>query len=102
MATNIKNIRLLGGEDILGEIVTDGSTFITVKNPVRVMVVPSKADPKAPSIGFAPYCEWSDEKQFNISKALIVTTMTVIPEFINQYNAIFGGIQIPNSKIITP
>ena len=102
MATNIKNVRLLGGEDLLGEVVTETDNTITLKNPVRVMLVPNKADPKQPSIGFAPYCEWSTDKEVVINKSLVVTKLNPVPEFINQYNAVFGGIQVPSNKLIVP
>ena len=102
MATNIKNLRLLGGEDILGEVLGETNEVVTLKNPVRVMLVPNKVDPKQPSVGFAPYCEWSTDKEVDINKSLIVAKLNPIPEFINQYNAVFGGIQVPSSKIITP
>ena len=102
MATNVKNLRLLGGEDILGEIVSETPEAVTVKNPVRVMLVPSKTDPKQPSIGFANYCEWSEDKEITINKSLVVTQLTPVSEFLNQYNSIFGGIQVPTNKLIVP
>lgn len=102
MATNIKNLRLLNGQDILGEVVSRTDKTITLKNPVRVMVVPSQANPKEPSVGFAPYCEWSEDKQVEINAAHVLATMNPIAEFINQYNSVFGGIVVPDSKIIKP
>ena len=75
---------------------------ITLKNPVRVVIIPSKADPKNPSVGFAPFCEWSDDKEITIYRTLIVTTMNPIKEFVNQYNTSFGGLVVPDSKIIKP
>jgi hypothetical protein len=102
MATNIKNLRILGGEDILGEVVAETNEYVTLKNPVRVMLVPSKTDPKNPSVGFAPYCEWTADKEVSINKAHIVCQLNPVPEFVNQYNTVFGGIQVPQSKIIVP
>ena len=102
MATNIKNLRLLNGQDVLGEVISETKDTITLKNPVRVMVVPSKTDPKDPSVGFAPYCEWSTDKEVEINAYHVLAKMTPVPEFINQYNAVFGGVMVPDNKIIIP
>jgi predicted P-loop ATPase/GTPase len=102
MATNIKNLRLLNGQDILGEIIKETKDTITLKNPVRVMVVPSQMNPKEPSVGFAPYCEWSEDKEVEINAAHVLARLNPITEFINQYNAVFGGVMVPDSKLIIP
>lgn len=100
MATNLKIIRFLN-EEIMGEIVSEGTDVIVVKNPVRIVVVPNKADPKNPSVGFAPYCEWTDDKEFALSTAFILYRAEPLPVFVNQYNQQFGGILVPEKKIIT-
>jgi hypothetical protein len=102
MATNIKNLRLLNGHDVLGEVIAETKTSITLKNPVRVMVVPNQANPKEPSIGFAPYCEWSLDKEVEINAAHVIATLTPIAEFVNQYNTVFGGVMVPDNKLIIP
>ena len=100
MALNLKLLRLIDGSEILGEV-TETDTHATVKNPVRVMIVPSKTDPKTPTVGFAPWADFSDDKEFTIHKAHIVVIMNPVTEFVNQYNSMFGGIIQPKSKIIT-
>lgn len=100
MATNLKIIRFLN-EEIMGEIVSETDTTITVKNPVRIVVVPSKTDPKNPTVGFAPYCDWSDDKEFTLNKSFIIHRCEPITAFINQYNQQFSGILVPDTKIIT-
>lgn len=106
MATNVKLHRLIDGSEILGETIEMSEysdAHITIKNPVRVVIVPSKTDPKTPTVGFAPWAEFSDEKEFRIHKAHIIVSMTPVQEFINQYNAIHGGIVLPNkSGLIVP
>lgn len=101
MAANIKVIRLLG-EELLGEILDENDKTITVKNVVRIIVLPNKADPKNPSVAFAPFCEWSGEKEVILNKSLVLTTMTPVSEFVNQYNTTFGGLVVPDSKLILP
>ena len=102
MATNVTLIKFLGGEEVLAEVVSQNDTSINVKNAVRIVVIPDKLDPKTPQVGLAPYLQFSEDKDLTFNKNLIVTTATPVTEFVNQYNSLFGGIQIPTSKIITP
>ena len=102
MATNVKLIKFLGGEEILAEVVSDSGTALSVKNAVRIVVIPTQADPKNPQVGLAPYLQFSEDKELTFNKSLVVTTATPVVEFVNQYNSLFGGIQLATSKIITP
>lgn len=100
---NVKIVRLLTGEDVLGEIVADDKEVVVLKNPVRIMVMPSKTDPKQPTVGFAPFCEWAVDKQVTLNKSLVLTLLTPVVEFVNQYNTTFGsGVVVPDSKLIIP
>ena len=93
----VKIIKLLTGEDILAEVPLENVDPLVIKNPVRIIVMPNKIDPKTPNIGFAPWAEFSDDKTFTLDKAHIVAIMNPIKEFVNQYNSMFGGILInPN------
>ena len=102
MANNVKLIKFLGGEEILAEVVSDSGAALSVKNAVRIVVIPSQADPKNPQVGLAPYLQFSEDKELTFNKSLVVTTATPVVEFVNQYNSLFGGIQLATSKIITP
>lgn len=102
MALNIQILKLIDGNELLAEVSDQTATEITIKNAVRIVVMPSKADPKTPTVGFAPWADFSDEKEFTIHKAHVIVTMKPIQEFINQYNSMFGGIVAPSSKLIMP
>jgi hypothetical protein len=102
MATNVTLIKFLGGEEILAEVLSDEATTLTVKNVVRIVVVPDKLDPKTPQVGLAPYLQFSEDKELIFNKSLVITTATPLTDFVNQYNSVFGGIQLATSKIITP
>ena len=102
MAANVKLIKFLGGEEIIAEVLSDEATSLVVKNAVRIVVIPDKIDPKSPQVGLAPYLQFSDSKELTFNKALVVTTAEPLTDFINQYNSLFGGIQLATSKIITP
>jgi hypothetical protein len=104
MAANVKILRLVSGEELLGEV-TDSSpipTSVIIKNPVRIVVMPNKVDPKTPNVGFAPWAEFSDDKTFTIDKSHIIAIINPIKEFVNQYNTMFGGLVVPSSNLILP
>jgi hypothetical protein len=103
MATNLKLIRLISGEELMSEVTAETDTVISIKNPVRVVLMPNKVDPKTPTVGFAPWVEFSEEKDFTIHKAHVIVTMKPVQEFINQYNSMFGGIvSVPTTKLLIP
>jgi hypothetical protein len=101
MAMNVKYIKLLNGEELIAEVVTE-DLKTTIKNPIRLVLMPSKADPKNPQVGLAPWAEFSDDKEIVLDRSHILCIMTPIQEIVNQYNAIFGGILAPSSKLILP
>jgi hypothetical protein len=103
MATNLKILKMISGEELLAEVLTETDTHITTKNPVRVIVMPSKANPQTPTVGFAPWADFSEEKEFTIHKAHVIVSMKPVQEFVSQYNAMFSGIVTPpSSKLIIP
>ena len=100
MAANIKILKLISREDILGEVLNETDSTIKIKNPVRVIVVPSKTSPQNPQVAFAPWAEFTEQKEFTIHKAHIVVSMEPMTDFINNYNQMFGGVIIPTNKLI--
>lgn len=101
MAKNLKLVRLFTGEDVMGEVLDVGERYVTIKDPVRVVVVPSK-DETRPGIALAPFTHWSKDKEVQIFVHCVMTIMEPITEFKNQYNAIFGGLVMAENKIILP
>jgi hypothetical protein len=82
---------------ILGTIVKEDDTNITLKDVVQVYVQPSK---EGPMMGFSPFLDYSEEFKTGItfSKGDVLCTTTAVTELLNQYNQIFGsGIQIASA-----
>ena len=102
--SNVKIVKLVSGEELLAEVTDAAATMpITLKNPVRILVISNKADPKTPQVAFAPWAEFSEEKSFAIDKSHILCIMTPINEFVQQYKTMFGGIiPVGQSKLIMP
>jgi len=102
MALNLKIVRLLNGQELITEVLKENKEGIEIKNPVAIMMVPSKVDPTNPSIGLAPWCQFTDDDVFHINRTAIITMMEPIQEFKNQYNGMFGGIVAPPKGFILP
>jgi len=102
MAANVKILKLITGEELLGEMLPGGPSVCEIKNPVRIVVMPNKMDPKTPNVGFAPWAEFSDQKTFIIDKSHVLCIIEPIKEFVNQYNSMFGGLVLPTSNLIKP
>lgn len=92
----IKLIKLVNGEELLAEtLVKVEIPVITLRNPVRVIVVPNKLNPSTPSVGFAPWAQFTLDDTFHIDKMHVIAIMDPIADFITQYKSLF-------SKIVTP
>lgn len=102
MTKNIKLVRLITGEELIAEVVLDTGLKLTIKNPIRIVVMPSKGNPQQPTIGFAPWMEFAEEKEFVLDTSHILAIMTPIKEFITQYNTTFSGLVVPQSSLLLP
>ena len=100
--TNLQIIRFITGEEVIGKIISDDEKEFEVENPVRIVVMPSKGDANSPSVAFAPFLQWSDDKVLTFKHEHVITISKPITEFANQYNSMFGGLVVPNSKLIVP
>ena len=102
MAVNVKILKLVSGEEILGEVslTTPVPSGYTIKNPVRIVVMPNKIDPKTPNVGFAPWAEFTEQRVFELDKSHVLCIIEPIKEFINQYSSMFGGLVLPTTGII--
>jgi hypothetical protein len=90
----LKLITFKTNQTLIGEIVNETDSHITLKQPVQVIVQPTK---EGPMMGFSPFLEFAEEFKTGITlpKENIQCTTTPMVELANQYNQVFGsGIQI--------
>ena len=93
----LKLVTFKTNQTLIGEIVNESPTSITIKQPVQVVVQPTK---EGPMMGFSPFLEFAEEFKTGITlpKDNIQCINTPMVELANQYNQIFGsGIQIATS-----
>ena len=99
---NILVLKLITGEEVLGEVVNKDPSFVALKNVVGIAVV--RGQDGQPSIGFSPFPLHAEQKTgqtIAFSKKNVVYCYVPAEDFINNYNQIFGsGIVLPNKQLI--
>ena len=93
-------LKLVTGEDILGEIESQSETEFVLINPVGIAIVRGKDG--QPNVGFAPFPIHAEQKTgatVAIAKRNVVYSYEPAQDFINNYNSVFGsGIVVPPTK----
>ena len=99
---DIKILKLITGEEVLGEIESESETEIVISNPVGVAIVRGKDG--QPNVGFAPFPLHAEQKSgqtIAFSKKNVVYSYVPAEDFVNNYNQIFGsGIVLPKKQLI--
>jgi hypothetical protein len=99
----IMAMKLITGEEILGEIESESETEFVIENPVGIAIV---RDPKTgqPNVGFAPFPIHAEQKTgatVALNKKNVVYSYVPAQDFINNYNSIFGsGLVVPSTKTL--
>ena len=88
---NCKLIRIVTGEEIIAEVLSETDDTITVQNGLVVL-------PSAQGVGFAPWATVisKEEPEIEMSKNHIVYVVALQDDVSKKYNEMFG------SKLITP
>ena len=91
---DVKLIRMITGEEIIAEIVSETDDTITVQNGLVVL-------PSAQGVGFAPWATVisKEEPEIEVSKKHIVYVVAVQEDVSSKYNEMFGSkLKLPESK----
>ena len=90
---NIKVVRLVSGEELIGEW-NEEKNIIT--NPV-IMVPIAKSQ-----LGFQPWIPYAEEEEVQLKEQHIMTVLTPDKKLQNEYNRVYGsGLIVPDAdKII--
>jgi hypothetical protein len=103
MAKNIKILKLITGQDLMAEVLPSITGLVKIKNAIMIVVIPNRVDPKTPNVGFGPWAEFSEDKEFTLDTSHVLAIMTPIKEFVTQYNSLFSGIVMPaGSNLLIP
>ncbi len=91
---DVKLIRIITGEEIIAEVVSDTDTTVTVQNALVVL-------PTNTGVGFAPWATVIDKEnpEIVVSRNHIVYIVPVQEDVANRYNEMFGSkLVMPESK----
>ena len=92
-------LKLITGEDVLGELEAESETHVVLSNPVGIAVVRGK---EGPSIGFSPFpihAEQKKDSSISFANKHVVYSYVPAEDFVTNYNQIFGsGIVLPPTK----
>ena len=87
----VKLLRIVTGEEVIAELVSESDTTITVKNGLVVL-------PTQGGVGFAPWATVIDDNkpEITLSHNHVVYMAEVSEDVTKKYNELFG------SKLVTP
>ena len=89
---NIKIVRIVSGEELIGEW---NEKTNTITSPV--VMVPVAKD----QLGFQPWIPYSEDEAMTFKDKHIVVVLTPDTKLQNEYNRVFGsGLLVPEEKII--
>lgn len=95
----VKALKLISGEEIVGEVVSESETHIKLKNPLAIMLARTQTgDLNVGFIPFAPYLGKDLEIELKLENTQFCKE--VDEQMKNQYNSIFGGIVTPPKQLI--
>ena len=88
---DVKLIRIVTGEEIIAEVLSETDDTITVQNGLVVL-------PSAQGVGFAPWATVisKDEPEITMSKKHVVYVVSTQEDVAKKYNEMFG------SKLVVP
>ena len=96
-------LKLITGEDVLGELESQSETEFVICNPVGISIVRGKDG--MPNVGFSPFPLHAEQKTgttIALNKKTVVYSYTPAEDFVSNYNQIFGsGIVLPSKTLIT-
>ena len=96
---NIKLIRFVTGEEIVGEILAEDANHITVENPCAISLTMDSGG--KPNLSMQPWSIFTTEKALNIVRNHVMFIASIDPKIEMKYNEIFGKIIVPSQGIIT-
>jgi hypothetical protein len=92
---NVKLIRIVTGEEIVAEVVSETDDTITVKNGLVVL-------PTGQSIGFAPWATVisKDDPEITMDRKHVIYVAEVQDSVSEKYQDMFSVIKAPSKKLV--
>jgi hypothetical protein len=95
----IKVVKLVTGEEVVGDVSINTPGIVTIDRPCAVMLVASKSTPDQHSMALIPYAAYTNDHRIDVKEAAIIWEGELQEDVYNQYNMLYGsGIQILTGK----
>lgn len=95
-------MKLVTGEELIGEIMIEGENEFVIKNPLGISIVRGKDG--SPNVGFSPFpihAEQKSDTTIALKREHIVYYYIPAEDFVKNYDQIFGvGIILPGQQQI--
>jgi hypothetical protein len=96
-------LKLVTGEELIGEVEVENTSQMVIKNPLGIAIVRGQVG-QPPNVGFAPFPIHAEQKSDSTIAFLrehIVYYYVPAEDFVSNYNQIFGtGIILPGQQQI--
>lgn len=86
---SIKIIRMMNGEEFIGELTSDNATYFKLRNIAIVQMLPSQTGNF--TVGLIPFAPYAEEVEFTFDTTHRTTMFTPNTELLNNYNRIYGS-----------
>ena len=92
---NVKLLRIVTGEEVIAELLSEDTDSITVKNGLVVI-------PNAQSVGFAPWATVISKQkpEITVDRKFLVYVVECDGDVVEKYESIFSPIDKPSKKLI--
>lgn len=99
---NILVLKLVTGEEVLGELDNELENSVILKNPVGISIVRGRDG--SPNVGFSPFplhSEQEKDSKIMLDKSHVVYYYTPAKDFRDNYEQLFGsGLVLPPTKTL--
>ena len=92
---NVKLLRIVTGEEVIAELLSEDTDTITIKNGLVVL-------PNANGVGFAPWATVisKQEPEITVDRQFLVYMVECDVDVVEKYESIFSPIEKPSKKLI--
>jgi hypothetical protein len=100
----IQILKLVTGENVLGEVTPTPEGRMKVTEPVTIRMYPSQIAGGQPTLGFAPWPDFADLSKQNVvfvEPLHVAYSYVPSPELISEYNGMISNLSKTTSGIIT-
>ena len=93
----IKCLKLINGEEVIGQFVDNGTQDVTLSGVSSIMMMPGQT-PGQISLGLMPFLPYADKEEFTFPADKILIKFDPNMEMMNNYSRKHGaGIQVVSS-----